>query len=580
VIEIVGDTAVGKEPHPKELVSRRNAVVARIAQATNVRRDDIEERLAKLREELARDTRVAEQSADVAITWLRTASGLNDNQLADVFRILHPALLAAVIGEGEVAIEDAKKARRTIATIGRGFDGDGFHGAGVFLPREALPGEDEIVKYQDLEAVRQRIARSREIEAELVQTLGDIDTRLKLEQKRDKLEQQLAEAEERLRDWHAWQEGEPQLVAFSAEVERLHERAADHTAQRRVVGAELRKLAVDQRDLEAEGKELEGKLQRIESDVRGLERPPPDWRNDAGTGAEDTSDVGIRTWVERYRSIFAEQVPLARKVERLFDEVEDETAGRHVGRTEVETMARLRDEVEALPDRESAVKELWTSLVDGMRSAFKALIDGVDEIRREVSRLTQALGRRQISNLERVGLELVEQRELLQRLEAVVEAEEAPLFAGPQGHSRAAQEIARWLSDRPRIDLSELFDLRFEIVDWAGKKKTFESLRQIESEGTSTTIKVLVHLELLRTMLSDDAVSVPFFLDEVAALDLPNLRGLIDHAASMAFVPVIASPEARDCVDRLYYLRPGAAGLVLDETCRITVHRKESSDGS
>lgn len=562
------------------LVSQRNVVVARIAQATTVRREDVEERLAKLRAELTRDTSVVEHFSDVAITWLRTASGLDDSQLADVFRLLHPSLLAAVIGEGGVAIEDEEELRRSVVAIGRGFDRSGFYGAGAFLPRAALPGEDEIVKYQDLGAVQQRIARSREMEAELVQTLGDIDARLELEQTRDELERQLAEADERLRDWRAWREGEPQLVALGSEVEQLQEQAADHAVQRRVVGEELRKLAGDERDLEAEGKALKDKLQRIESDIRNLERPPSDWRNDAAAGAEDATGVGIRTLVERYGSCFGEQLRLARKVDRLFGDVEHETAGRHVGTTEAETMARLRDEVDALPDRESAVKELWTSLVDGMRSAFKALIEGVDEIRREVSRLTQALGRRQISNLERVELELVKQRELLQRLEAVVETEEAPLFAGPQGRSRAAQEIATWLTDRPRIDLSELFDLRFEIVDRTGEKKTFESLRQIESEGTSTTIKVLVHLELLRTMLADDAVSVPFFLDEVAALDPPNLRGLIDHATAMAFVPVVASPEARDCVDRLYYLRPGTAGLVLDETCRIAVHRKESSNES
>jgi hypothetical protein len=74
-------------------------------------------------------------------------------------------------------------------------------------------------------------------------------------------------------------------------------------------------------------------------------------------------------------------------------------------------------------------------------------------------------------------------------------------------------------------------------------------------------------------MLSDESVAVPFFLDEVATLDDDNLRALIDHAQGMGFVPIVASPDARDCVDTLYFLRPGEGSLVLDETSRVVIRR-------
>jgi hypothetical protein len=117
------------------------------------------------------------------------------------------------------------------------------------------------------------------------------------------------------------------------------------------------------------------------------------------------------------------------------------------------------------------------------------------------------------------------------------------------------------------------------VIDRNGQTKTFDSLTQIESQGTSITIKVLVHLELLKKLLSDEPVAVPFFLDEVATLDERNLRGLVDRASAMGFVPVVASPEARDCVETLYFLRASQGGLVLDETSRVVL-RRETHDGT
>jgi hypothetical protein len=332
---------------------------------------------------------------------------------------------------------------------------------------------------------------------------------------------------------------------------------------------------VRMQDLQRKTEAHRNSLQSVLADIRRLQPPAPDWF------AEDDADEqlqDVQALLERYRRRWADHTDTARQVEQHFGDVERETGSRYVTETEVGTITVLRDELEALPERVEAVEDLWASLVDGMRSAFKGLLEGLDELRRQVSALNRALGQRRISNLERVELELTIQDDLARRLRAVLEAENAPLFAGTDERSRAARDIASWMEDRPRIDLVDLFDLRFRVLDRTGQAKTFRSLSQIESHGTSTTIKVLVHLELMRSLLTDEPVSIPFVLDEVATLDDANLRGLIEHARGMGFIPVVASPKASDTVDTMYLLRHSAGGLILDETSRLVIHR--ANDGA
>lgn len=564
----------------RQLAFARDSLVARLARATPARRDDVTSELAAVRSEIRRNSELLERYEDSVVAWLRAVSGLDDARLADVFRVLHPALLAAVIDETRVVVEDERAVLTAISRIARGFGALEFRGAGVRLPRATLPSEDEIAKHDDVERVRSHLAASRRREVDLDRTLKDIDARTALERERDEIDSDVRGAEDRLREWQVWRAEAPRLAGLVLDRGALRGRAAVCAAEREQVSTSQQAAAVKLHTLVKQREDLEEKLARIKLDLRKLSPPQAEWREDVEAQHEMSGVDGIRELIQQYEGALTDHGRVAKKVDRLFTEVEHETSGRYVGTSEAETIERLRDELRALPDHERSVQDLWTSLVGDLRSAFKALIEGVDEIRREVSRLTAALSRRRVSNLERVELQLTKQRDLVGRLNAVVEGEEAPLFSGRQGRSQAAQEIRDWLRDRPVIELDQLFDLRFRIVDRQGLEKTFDSLQQIESQGTSTTIKVLVHLELIRMMMTDEPVSVPFFLDEIAALDAQNLRALVDHATAMTFVPVVASPEARDCIDHLYFLNPQRGRLVLDERCRVVIRRGPPEDAA
>ncbi|MCB9609609.1 MAG: hypothetical protein H6716_23660 [Polyangiaceae bacterium] len=559
----------------RQLQGRVDELVARLAGANRSSRPQVEGELRSLRQRLSADKQLLARYSDAVVTWLRSESGLDDNALANVFTVVNPALLGEVLGGDRVQVGDAQAAVALVAAIASAFDDTGFAAHGIHV-RPAVEGTPSpLVEYLDVGVVRERVQQQTRRIEELDQVLRDLAEVEHLERQRDDARRALDDAKVRLGDWESWTAQQRDLDDAESRLADLAKQAQEVEARQQRLQAEHTQLAIEASGFDNQIGDLQGALRRHVADVQRLQAPPIDWGEGVlAPGAEATA---LDELVRGYRSDHSRQQQLDREASQLFSDVENKTAGRHVAATEAETIDRLQDELSALHARQKAVQELWTSLVDGMCSAFKSLIEAVDEVQREVSRLTSALNRRQVSNLEHVELSLVKQRDLIERLQRVVHVEDEPLFAGAGGRTQAAREVQSWLENRPRIHLAELFDLRFSIVDVRGKTKTFESLSQIESQGTSTTIKVLVHLELLRTMLSDESVSLPFFLDEVATLDPANLSALVEHATTMGFVPIIASPEARDAVDTLYFLRRSAGGLVLDETSRVRLHREPTS---
>ena len=552
--------------------------MARLTNATKARHTDVQRDLERVDAAIAADERTLERFADSVATWLRSHRGLRDSDLDDVFRILNPHLLGGVLGtgEGDVHVIDADRLVAALRQVAASFGADGFASAGVVVPRAALHADSPLARFADVEALRDRVEQARTRRADLAQTLADIRQRDAIERQRASADSELEAARTRLRDWEAWQLSKDEAREHEAHLEQLGRQITDAEREAHQLRQRQTEVALDLRELERVARERRAEYESALADVRRLTAPPQDWEGaEEASGAEAAS---LQELASGYRRRWADHGDVARRLEHLFSDVAHQTAERYVAADEVATIALLRDELEALADRERSVEELWAGLVDGMRNAFKGLLEGVDELKRQVSTLNQKLNRRQISNLEQVELELQPVQDMLQRLRAVLEAENAPLFSGPEGRSRAARDIALWMQDRPRIDLIDLINLRFRVVDRAGRTKTFTSLSQIESQGTSTTIKVLVHLELLKSMLTNDPVSIPFFLDEVATLDDANLRGLIEHAKGMGFVPVVASPKPSDAAETLYFLRQGPGGLILDETSRLVIER--TTDGT
>ena len=92
--------------------------------------------------------------------------------------------------------------------------------------------------------------------------------------------------------------------------------------------------------------------------------------------------------------------------------------------------------------------------------------------------------------------------------------------------------------------------------------KHYHEFHQVESDGTTVTVKVLFNLLVLKSQLRKDDVAVPFFLDELGTLDPANQRAVLQTAKALGFIAITAAPKPTGEVDACYFLERHQSGRV------------------
>ncbi|NOY25672.1 MAG: hypothetical protein GXP62_07340, partial [Oligoflexia bacterium] len=500
---------------------------------------------------------------------------LDDGQLARAFAVLNPELLGEIIGQG-VTVRDLEVAVNTLRRAAERSDDGSAALPGVGVSGSSLHAAD-IGKYGDPDSLREQLDEL----TRQIRTLEDLERTLRQEQGlRAELQTKRAEHQGRIERRSQYRahlvamEGKPGL---EAERGALTGSAQDAEAAREDATYHANAHDTAARTVTREAEKREQELGALREALRSVE--PPHWPYEQPD--THTLDTPLPELFREYRSRTQREAEADGEVQAALGEVERIAYDQYTGDDEAQTLHKLRDAREALPERKESLLDLWRSLIVGLKSAFKSLGEDLDTLNARINDLNRALGKTSVSNLDRLALRLERNRELGKYVKDVQTNEAMPLFGSPRDAQRALERIGELLRLRPRIRLEDMFDLHFEITTPDGAQRRYPHLDRIESNGTTVTIKVLVSLHLLRALLTDKAVRIPFFLDEVASLDRRNLRGIVEAAESLGFCPILASPEASDAAEVLYYLREGSDGRIVlnpDSAARVEIRRSPPSE--
>lgn len=340
----------------------------------------------------------------------------------------------------------------------------------------------------------------------------------------------------------------------------------------RRINSKLQSLATEGQSLLAAAESAANEREIMLEKRRRLSPPNPEWVA-AGqiVSPEDLDDL-----FEVYKRTFSDEQRFSDEVDVLLSTIHDRTYEKYRGRTERETVQRLEDEVNALGAREAALRKSWADFAVSLRSSFSALSHDLSRLEGKVGELNRRMGKVTVSNLDAVKLIVNEHPEWMKRIKALGDLhDDLPLFEGSGSSPKEIEELGRLIEQTQSVGLRDLFDLHFEILGPEGRPRRYTNLDKIESNGTTITIKVLVHLILLRDLMSGRRALVPFYLDEVSNLDHSNVSGIIQQAKTLGFIPVLASPDSVEEVDRIYMLAEKSDGrIVLDQTALIELRRE------
>lgn len=225
---------------------------------------------------------------------------------------------------------------------------------------------------------------------------------------------------------------------------------------------------------------------------------------------------------------------------------------------------RANEYMEAMDGLVVRRDNLWGGLLTEIRRDCRDLLENLKVVESFTSRLTSELNRKSISNLQRVDAKIDENKALVDQINIFVK--EVDLFAPEtKDQDRAKDYLRDFLRHRTTIDLGDLYSLSFEVTKASGTKVTYSD-SNIESRGTSLTVKVLVNVYMLNTLLKNRKGNtiIPFYVDEFGTLGLKNQKSIIDMAARLNCVPIVASPSSSNVTDRVYTLASGQGQAWVD----------------
>ena len=233
----------------------------------------------------------------------------------------------------------------------------------------------------------------------------------------------------------------------------------------------------------------------------------------------------------------------------------------------------LRAELEALPEKEEALTRNWNTLIEGLKATFDRVLKNMEHVASAATELNRAFAKVRVSNLKSVKLEAIEHSDLMSWIRRLATFDPGGLFSRDLQQESAIANFRTMLQGKAITRFADLFTLGVTVTRADDRRQTYHDLREIESHGTTISIKVLFNLLLLKGQLRQEDCAVPFYLDEIESLDDDNRQAILSEACRLGFIAVTAAPKAVSEVDALYFVQPQDGKIVLRKRHRWSVKR-------
>jgi hypothetical protein len=540
-----------------------------LSSAEGESREKAKQSVAFFTERVKAKEQTIERFDRLVITLLRKS--FSDQELTTTFRLLNPDLLELPVGTGGVVIKQHEELIGTVRGLLAKVRDGAYSDSAVSFP---LPNVGEpLAGLDNPDTAREQLAEYQSTLKRWMEVLAAIEHREKLEGELKARREQVYNSERKLFRYEEYQKAraaEPRLLAELKKIEACLAAANER----------IQKLARDFKVAEAAKTTAESAIVKRENEFNKVMGnfdqcvfPEFAAKARAVEGIPDDLDAAVALFLKQQEL----EDKLGLEIAKLLLQTEQWFGDEFRGEDEHETVNALQGELEALPEKEDALSRDWNTHIHGLKATFDLVLKNLDHVRSAATNLNRAFARVQVSNLKAVKLEVVEQSDLVVWIKRLAAFEPGGLFDEDPQQESAIANFRRKIQDNPVIRFADMFTIGCTVTGPDDKRHTYHDFRQIESHGTTITIKVLFNLLLLKDQLRRDDCAVPFFLDEIQTLDPANRQAILRTARQLGFIAITAAPEAVSEVDSLYFLQPQDGMIVLRHKHRVNLKRSTSA---
>lgn len=545
-----------------------NDLLNRQQEASTETAESVQEQLQNAETEVEATTKSIQQFSRLAITSLR--EHFSDDEIARLFRILNPDLLGLAIGRTGVTLSNSNEVvvrlRQLVSRIA-----DGVYQDDAMTVRLGT-ASDVLSKFQNVEALEKELDRQQKKVAKLKALLEAVTRQAEIAKNIEALKRQKQEQSDKLAAYKQhvkdlaneaqWREDFKNLErAISAAAKAV----SDFDAARESHREDLSQLDSQKKAADKEYQEVLKRYDQCHNRIALFNAGP---RADAEI--PDDFDSAVSFYLREY----SKALDMSRELEVAFVKL-GVFADRYRGNDEADTIRNLEQELDALAKREEALQLRWNSQIHALKGRFQEVLNDLRLIESAKDKLNRELAHIHVSDLKSVKLTIERQPDEVSLIERLANLGELNLLDDTAPLDKVLERVRAKMGRNPVTRIADLFVLGVHVIRADNTVKKYIDFHQVESDGTTITIKVLFNLLVLKSLLHKEDVAIPFFLDEIQDLDPANQRAVIQTAKKLGFIAITAAPSAIGEVDACYFLEPNKRGrVVLTEDQRLAMKAK------
>lgn len=492
--------------------------------------------------------------------YSRLREDLSLNEVQQLVKVLNPDLLSlSTATGGDVVITDEHAFAEQLGVIAECFHGGKLHlnGVEIDLAHLSAPNmsgaEDKIQLKEQIEALQLTVA-TLAAQEEVAQDFAGKS------REKERLYQDMLQAEEDIKRFarfsqmqdivDAQQELQEQLAQ---EEDILHERLAE-VQQRAASLSDRRNLILNKQD------QLKRQSERLEHEKKDR----IDFQLDFYSGRVTPYPIEITLEFDNLADELRSYNKYCQELKLLDINIKNTylfifNAGISKFEAESDEDSKYQKLISAFhhldKEREAIERRARVALTE-VASTLKGLRSDLERLHRELNSFNRGIWRHQISNLQDFKIEIVDRKLLVGHIDMILSTSEhyeqgdtldllAPGITSAERDINAAKDyLIQAASEKGGLTLSDLFDIRFKVVNRAGDVEYFDKIDSAGSNGTRITIKLLCGMLFIRQLLAErerGKYRIPIYIDEAADIDPHNQQALIETALNFGFVPIFAS---------------------------------------
>ncbi|MCF2858623.1 ATPase [Pseudoalteromonas sp. SMS1] len=527
--------------------------------------------------------------------FTRMREDLSLKEVEEISRILNPDLLSfATTAQGEVSIHDEDAFAAFLATLSSAVKGGELQlpGATIKLkkltPVQMQSGENKAQLQAQLEALQRSLTELKQ-QREVAANVAD------KQQERDSLYQELMATEDALKrfeQFHTMQQSVDAQTALKDQLNAEREQVDDYLQDvQRNAGSisDRRSIIKSKQDLilRQSDRLKQVKSERIDHTLAIYEGKQSPYPIDVTIDFDNLSEI-----VHQFNKDCQELRNLDVNVRNTYLHIYNAGITKFDNETDESTKyAKLISAYHNIDNERDAVERQARVALTEVAATIKGLREDLDRLRREMNSFNRGISQHRISNLKAFKINVIPRKMLVESIDTIISTSEAyeqgesfDLLSDAPADEKAVNEakdhIIKLASEKAGLTLTDLFDIRFEVVNRAGETEHFDKIDSAGSNGTRITIKLLCGMLFIRYLLSDQEQAlyrIPIYIDEAADIDPQNQKAIIETALSFGFVPIFASVKPQISCDYLVPIRSVNQGSQnwVDEKDWIEVEHSE-----